>query len=150
MPSRYFEDFAAGQIFELPDVAVSREDIIEFSQQFDPQIFHLQDETPITEFGGGLIASGWQVCSLFMRLLDDGLLLDSSCAGSPGVEHLKWQHAVRPGDHLTGRTTVVETRNWPSNAKLGLVRFHHEVFNQHRERTMMMDNAILFGRRSAP
>jgi acyl dehydratase len=146
---RYFEDFKVGDIFALPDVAVSREDILEFSRQFDPQIFHLQDETPITEFGGGLIASGWQVCALFMRLLDDGLLLDSSCAGSPGVEHLKWQHAVRPGDHLTGRTTVVETRDWPTRPELGVVRFHHEVFNQHRERTMMMDNAILFGRRSA-
>ena len=149
MTKRYFEDFAAGQIFNLPDVAVSREDMVEFAQQFDPQVFHLEDDTPITEFGGGLIASGWQVCSLFMRLLDDGLLLDSSCAGSPGVEHLKWQHAVRPGDHLTGRTTVVETKPWPTNAKLGLVRFHHEVFNQHRERTMMMDNSILFARRQA-
>lgn len=148
MPKRYFEDFAVGQIFELPDVAVTREEIIEFSRQFDPQIFHLQDETPITEFGGGLIASGWQVCSLFMRLLDDGLLLHSACAGSPGVEHLKWQHAVRPGDQLTGRTTVVETRSWP-NPRLGLVRFHHEIFNQRRERTMMMDNAILFERRPA-
>jgi acyl dehydratase len=149
MPKRFFEDFAAGQIFELPDVAVTREEIIEFSREFDPQIFHLRDETPITEFGGGgLIASGWHVCSLFMRLLVEGLLLDSSCAGSPGVEHLKWQHAVRPGDHLTGRTTVVETRLW-HDGKLGLVRFHHEIFNQRRERTMMMDNAILFGRRSA-
>jgi acyl dehydratase len=147
MPKRFFEDFAVGQIYELPDVAVSREEIIEFSRQFDPQIFHLQDETPITEFGGGLIASGWHVCSLFMRLLDDGLLLNSSCAGSPGVEHLKWQHAVRPGDHLTGRTTVVETRG-SQNPLLGLVRFHHEIFNQNRERTMMMDNAILFDRRS--
>ena len=149
MPSRYFEDFTVGEILNLPDVAVSREDIVEFAEQFDPQVFHLRDDTPITEFGGGLIASGWQVCALFMRLLDDGLLLDSACAGSPGVEHLKWQHAVRPGDHLTGRTTVVETRAWPANPKLGLVRFHHEIFNQHRERTMMMDNAILFARRPA-
>jgi acyl dehydratase len=148
MPKRYFEDFEVGQIFNLPDVAVSREDIVDFARQFDPQVFHLEEDTPITEFGGGLIASGWQVCAIFMRLLDDGLLLDSSSAGSPGVEHLKWQHAVRPGDHLTGRTTVVETRDWPTNAGLGLVRFHHEVFNQHRERTMMMDNAILFGRRT--
>jgi acyl dehydratase len=147
MPARYFEDFTVGEIFNLPDVAVSREDIVAFAEQFDPQVFHLRDDTPITEFGGGLIASGWHVCALFMRLLDDGLLLDSSCVGSPGVEHLKWQHAVRPGDHLTGRTTVVETRPWQPNPKQGLVRFHHEIFNQHRERTMMMDNAILFARR---
>jgi acyl dehydratase len=147
MPARYFEDFTVGEIFNLPDVAVSQEDIVAFAEQFDPQVFHLRDDTPITEFGGGLIASGWQVCALFARLLDDGLLLDSSAAGSPGVEHLKWQHAVRPGDHLTGRTTVVETRGWPIDPKLGLVRFHHEIFNQHRERTMMMDNAILFARR---
>jgi acyl dehydratase len=147
MPARYFEDFTVGEIFNLPDVPVSREDIVEFAEQFDPQVFHLRDDTPITEFGGGLIASGWHVCALFMRLLDDGLLLGSSCAGSPGVEHLKWQHAVRPGDHLTARTTVVETRAWPVDPQLGLVRFHHEIFNQHRERTMMMDNAILFARR---
>ena len=32
MTKRYFEDFAAGQIFNLPDVAVTRDDILDFAR----------------------------------------------------------------------------------------------------------------------
>ena len=152
MALRYFEDFNVGDTFPLPEVTVTREGIIHFAKQFDPQVFHLQDETPITEFGGGLIASGWHVCAMFMRLLDDGFLLDAACVGSPGVTDLKWRHAVRPGDKLHGRATVTDVEPWPKDGALGLVRFHHEVFNQNAERAMSMNNPLLFRRRgpSAP
>ncbi len=56
------------------------------------------------------MASGWHSVAMFMRMLCDGFLLDSSCLGSPGVETLKWQKPVRPGDTLSGRTTILEAR----------------------------------------
>ena len=47
-------------------------------------------------FIGGLIASGWHVAAMFMRLMADSLLLDSTCLGSPGVDTLKWAKPVQP------------------------------------------------------
>jgi acyl dehydratase len=144
---RAFEDFSVGDTFVLPDVPVTRDDIVGFAADFDPQPFHLVDDPPLTDFGGGLIASGWQVCALFMRALVDGLLRDSTCIGSPGVETLKWQRAVRPGETLVCRTTVISTARWPADRRLGLVRFRHEAWNAPEARALMMENAILFERR---
>lgn len=144
-----FEDLAPGQAFELGAITVSREDIIAFARAFDPQIFHIEDEPPPSPFSDGLTASGWHMCSLFMRLLDAGLLSQTRYAGSPGVEHLKWQRPMRPGDRMSGRTTVIDTRDWRADPALGLVVFAHELLNQHDECVMTMEAGILFARTAA-
>ena len=98
---------------------------------------------------GGLIASGWHVGGLFMSLLCGGFLLESSSMGSPGIETLKWQRPVRPGDTLTAFSIVIEARASKSRPEMGIVRFRHEVINQAGETVMWLENPILFGRRGA-
>ena len=71
---RTFEDFTAEATFALPSQPVTRADIIAFAAEFDPQPFHLA-EPPPDAMVGGLIASGWHVCAILMRMLCDGLLL---------------------------------------------------------------------------
>src|SRR5438105_1331408 len=107
---RFFEDFAVGDTFPLPAREITRGNVIAFGEEFDPQAFHLDDDAPGTGQTDGLIASGWHVCAEFMRMFCDGLLLDSSSLGSPGVDTLKWQRPVKPGDTLSGRATVLESR----------------------------------------
>ncbi len=146
MPQRFFEDFAAGDIFPLPSRAITEAEVIAFAREFDPQPFHLG--ATATDGTGSLIASGWHVCAEFMRMFCDGLLLDSSSLGSPGVDTLKWQQPVRPGDTLSGRTTVLETRTSRSRPDVGILRLRQEVFNQAGERIMWMEHPLLFRRRS--
>jgi acyl dehydratase len=151
MPKRYFEDLTAGAVFDLPPVTITRETIVAFAREFDPQPFHIEEGNPSAGLtDGSLIASGWHVCAVFMRMLCDGLLLDSSCLGSPGIENLKWQRTVRPGDTLSGRSTVIGARASETRRERGIVRFRHEVFNQAGEPVMTLDNPIFFGRRSGP
>ncbi len=38
---RYFEDFTPGQVIELGSRTITREEIIAFAREFDPQPFHL-------------------------------------------------------------------------------------------------------------
>jgi len=145
---RYFEDFVAGETLPLGTRHVTRAEIIAFAAEFDPQPFHLDERAgggPV----GGLMASGWHVGAMFMNLLCNGFLLDSSSMGSPGIEALKWQKPVRPGDTLSARSTVIETRPSRSRPEMGIVRFRHDVVNQAGELVMSIDNAILFGRREA-
>ena len=71
---RYFEDFGPGDVIELGSRLITRESIIAFAKEFDPQVFHVDEEAAKQTIFGGLLASGWHTGSLLMRLLHDGLL----------------------------------------------------------------------------
>ena len=51
---------------------VTSEQIRAFAAEFDPQPFHLDEETARDTFFGGLAASGWHTAALTMRLLVQG------------------------------------------------------------------------------
>ncbi|MCB1498129.1 MAG: MaoC family dehydratase [Bauldia sp.] len=149
MAKRFFEDFEIGEILDLAQRRVERADIIAFAAEFDPQPFHLDERTTPTDLTAGLSASGWHTCAMFMRMLCDGYLLETSCMGSPGIETLKWRRPVRPGDLLSGTSTVIELRESKSRPTIGIIRFRHEVTNQSGEVVMWMENPVMFERRAA-
>ena len=55
---KYFEDVAVGDTMRFGRYEVTREEILDFARQFDPQPFHLDDEAAGRSIYGGLIASG--------------------------------------------------------------------------------------------
>jgi acyl dehydratase len=147
MPKRFFEDFAVGDTFPLPAREITKADVIAFAEEFDPQPIHVDETAPATHEIGGLIASGWHVCAEFMRMFCEGLLLDSNALGAPGVDTLKWQRPVKPGDNLSGRAIILETRTSRSRPDVGILRLRQEVFNQAGERVMWMEHPMLMRRR---
>jgi acyl dehydratase len=64
----WFDDLAVGMRFKSPEKVVTREEIIRFASEFDPQPFHLDEaaaeQTPLK----GLAASGWHTAAIAMRL----------------------------------------------------------------------------------
>ena len=150
MRKRHFEDFTVGDILVLPERQVGRSEMIAFAAEFDPQPFHLDERAAATDLAGGLFASGWHVCALLMRMLCDGYLVESACMGSPGIDSLKWRRPVRPGDRLSGTSTVIGLRASASRPELGIVRFRHEIANQAGETVVLMENPIFFRRGARP
>ena len=149
----YWEDFPVGQVREFGALPVTREGIIAFARQFDPQPFHLDDAAGEAGLFGGLAASGWHTCAMAMRMMCDDYLLESSSLGSPGIDNLRWLKPVRPGDPLSVRLSVLEARPTASRPTVGLVSSKWEVMNQHREVVLTMQGWGMFGRRpsgSAP
>jgi len=144
---RYFEDIRAGDVIELGSVEVTREEVVAFASRYDPQPFHVDEEAAARSPFGGLIASGWHTAAMFMRLFVDGILTGSASLGSPGVEELRWLHPVRPGDVLTGRVRVLETRPSERNPTRGTVITESEALNQDGEVVMRMRARGFFGRR---
>ena len=143
----YFEDFEPGEVFELGERTLSREEIIAFASEYDPQPFHVDEVAAEGSAFGGLIASGWHTGSVFMRLYADALLSRAAAMGSPGVEELRWLKPVRPGDTLTARVTVLGTTPSARNPKRGTVHLFAEVDNQRGEAVMTMKARGLFARR---
>ena len=144
---RYFEDFQAGEVRELGSREVTQEEIVAFAREYDPQPFHLDEEAAARSPFGGLVASGWHTAAMFMRLFVEAILLDSASLGSPGVEELRWLRPVRPGDVLSGRVRVLETRPSERDAGRGTVITESEALNQHGEVVMRMRARGFFRRR---
>ena len=146
---RYFEDFKPGDVIELGSRTISKESILAFAREFDPQPFHTDEEAAKRSVYGGLLASGWHTGSLLMRILNDGLLKDTASLGSPGVDELRWLKPVRPGDVLSARMTVLESIPSRSKPDRGLIRSLMELRNQHGEIVLSVRGLSLLGRRPA-
>lgn len=133
---RYFEDCKVGQTFEFGSHTVTKEGIIEFAEQYDPQSFHTNEDAAIESLFGGLIASGWHTAAICVRMLVDGLLKDMASAGGRGVEELRWHKPVRPGDVLSLRVEIVEKRHSEDDSGLGHVHAKLSAFNQNDEKVI--------------
>jgi acyl dehydratase len=145
-PTLYWEDFEKGSVAEYGPRLVTRDEIVAFAAEFDPQPFHLDEDAARASMFGGLVASGWHSCSLLMRIIADGFVVNSSSMGSPGVDEVKWLAPVRPGDRLNVRATVLETRASRSRPEMGLVNFLFEMFNQTGVPVMKLTTTSMFGR----
>jgi acyl dehydratase len=150
MPTYCFEDFSPGQAFALGTYEVTAAEIIDFSQRFDPQPFHVDEQAAVASPFGGLIASGWHTAAMFMRLYVDAVLVDSASHGSPGIEQLRWLEPVRPGDVLSGTFTVESVRPSQSRPGRGTVFFRGEMTNAGGTTVLSMTGRGLFGRRGHP
>src|SRR4051812_1394622 len=71
-PRLYLEDLEVGQRFVSRSQNVDAAAIKSFARQFDPQPFHLDEETAKTTFFGELVASGWHTAAVTMKLLVAG------------------------------------------------------------------------------
>jgi len=145
---RYFEDLSPGQELTFGPHVVTREEIVAFAAEFDPQPFHLDEAAAAATLLGGLAASGWHTCALFMRMMYLGWLGDFASLGLGGVDTLKWMRPVRPGDVLSGRSIVVEVLADVGKADRGVVRLRHEVVNGGGDVVMQLESPVTLRRRA--
>ena len=144
----YWEDFKVGEVHQIGEKRVDKDEIIAFAKQFDPQPFHVDEAAAKASMYGGLIASGWHTVALVMRMMCDSYMLDSASLGSPGIDNLKWLKPVRPGDTIRAQRTTLEVRASASRPEMGLVKTRWEVFNQDAEQVMTMEGYGMFRRRN--
>ena len=125
----WFDDLRVGMRFKSPDKLVTREDIIRFAAEFDPQSYHLDEAAAARSPLKGLAASGWHTAAMAMRLALEARPFGPHPLLGLGVDELRWLAPVRPGDviHLEGEVTEVT----PSRTRAqGTVRVKWTAFNQ--------------------
>jgi len=141
----HFEDFVAGQRFDLGEHRLTAEEIIAFASEYDPQPMHTDPEAAERGMLGGLVASGWHLCALAMRMIVDGLFVCATSLGAPGVDEVQWRRPARAGDALRLEGEVLETRA-SKKPDRGFVRFRF-TFLRGSERVMFFETPVMFGRR---
>lgn len=143
----YWEDLLPGSERDLGTITPTREEIIAFASQFDPQPFHLDDAAAKASVFGSLCASGWHTCAMAMRLMVTNFLHQSSSLGSPGLENLQWKKPVLPNDTLHLKHKIIESRPMRSKPDVGLVRTEWQMHNQHGDLVLFMEGWSMFRRR---
>jgi acyl dehydratase len=147
-PKLYWEDFSPGRVIEYGPQRVTREEILDFAAEFDPQPFHLDEAAARATMLGGLCASGWHSCCILMRMSADGFVLNSSSMGASGVDEVRWLAPIRPGDDLTLRATVLSRRASNSRPDMGFVNVLLELYNATGACVMSLKAPLMFGCRT--
>jgi acyl dehydratase len=147
--TRYFEDFEVGDVYE-PDARyeVTRDEIVEFAERYDPQRFHLDEDAAEESLFGSLAASGWHTTAMCMRLLVDGVL-DEASMGARGIDEIRWNRPVHPGDTLRIEVEVLDKRPSESRPEIGHVRTRLVGYNQDDEAVVEWVALGMFRRRNA-
>ena len=143
-----FEDFQPGHFATYGPRHVSREELIAFAAEYDPQPMHLDEEAARLSMLKGLSGSGWHMCALAMRMQVDGFLNHSESAGGLGVDEVKWLAPLRPGDDLTLKVSIENVRTSNSRPDLGIVKFRAEMINAAGQCLMTVVTNGLFRRRA--
>jgi acyl dehydratase len=145
--ARYFEDFEVGDVYEPDDrYEVTKAEITEFAERYDPQRFHLEGADAEDSLFGSLAASGWHTAAMCMRLLVDGVL-DEASMGARGIDELRWNRPVHPGDTLRIEVEVLDKRPSESRPEIGHVRTKLVGYNQHEEAVIEWVALGMFRRR---
>lgn len=139
-----FAEFHVDQVIEAGPYPVAENEIIKFAEAYDPQWFHTDSRAAAKGPFEGLIASGWQTCSIAMRLVVDAVLKDSESYASPGIKNLKWVQPVRPGDELSLRLTVLDVRNSNKRPEIGIIEWRWQLSNQDAVEVLELDVTSLF------
>ncbi|GGF46775.1 MaoC family dehydratase [Azorhizobium oxalatiphilum] len=156
---RFFEDCDIGSREVLGIHHFTRDEIIAFATQYDPQPFHVDDEAAKRSLFGALCASGWHTAAQWMRCFVDHQqkgVLEARAAGlpvpsgnpSPGFKNLRWLKPVYVGDTITYASEVKEKQVSKSRPKWGILTAHNTGTNQHGDLVIEFDSVGFLERRS--
>lgn len=153
-----FEDVSLGMGDTLGEHLFTEEDIIRFGRLYDPQPFHVDAEAAKASPYGGLIASGWQVAAIWMKLTvayQTRRGAEDIATGrrpgrlgpSPGFRNMVWARPVRPGDRLTYSFAISGLRESASRPEWGLVEMKNGAVDVNGTQVFAFDGLVFWERR---
>lgn len=150
MSGSFYEDFAVGEVIDSPEAyEITPERIHSFASEYDPQPIHLDPDSAGREMFGGIIASGWHSLSVTMRLVVRSNIFDGAPVVGVGVDNLRYLAPVRPGDRLTARAEVLETRPSGSHPERGYLVLRVTTARQDGTLVLTQEWTVLVRRRPA-
>ena len=141
MAMDYYEDVEPGTEFEIGRHTPSKEEIISFATQWDPQPFHMDDEAGRQSLMGGLSASSCHTYSI-SSLIYSKSVHKLKTAAMLGLQ-MKFPTPVRPDQELTLFETYVAKRVSNSRPGLGIITSRTCLRNPEGDDVMVMESNFL-------
>lgn len=126
----YFEEFEVGAQFNIDNVVIDKNDMLDFAKKYDCIPLHTDEEYAKKTMFGNLIAPGvMSFMSVWAKYLETDLAGQQLLAGKS--IKIEWMKPVYADDVLSATCTVSKLAK--RNEKNGLVELTFEVFNQNGE-----------------
>jgi len=146
--------YAFGARTEIGSYTFDEENIVRFASRFDPQPFHVDPEAAKRSLFGGLCASGWHTCAVWMRSFVDYWSKETArlksqglepptLGPSPGFQKLQWLKPVYAGDTVTYAVTLLASRALASRPGWILNSILCEGENQHGVPVLRFESTVL-------
>ena len=127
----FFEDFEIGLVFNTESKIITKDEIISFAKNYDPQYFHVDENKAKSGPFGTLVSSGFMTLGVsFTQFFETGVVKDTGM-GAWGIDELRWTFPVYPNDELKSEVKVIEKKLSSKNPNKGTVRTLHTVTNQN-------------------
>ncbi|WP_127090232.1 MaoC family dehydratase [Aquabacter cavernae] len=155
----YFDEMQVGTRRVLGSHLFTRDEIIAFARNYDPQTFHVDEEAAKRSPFGALIASGWHTAATWMKYLLEERTRDDAerrarglpvpdFGPSPGFKNLRWLKPVYAGDTITYATEVREKLPSKSKPEWGLLMAYNTGTNQHGDLVFDFESTVFVRRRA--
>lgn len=155
--TRWFEDIPVGEFHVFGNHTFGEKEIIEFGRRYAPYTMHTDPELARDELHNGLVASGWHICSIWMRLMvtymeryATGVKDGRRNGAGTGFRHMRWLKPVRPGHNLTFTYEIIEKPDKVVRNRWGIIRSRNEAYNQYGELVFTFEVDILAERNPEP
>ena len=156
----FFEELEIGARREVGSFTFTAELIKKFAAQFDPQVFHLDEEAGRKSLFGGLAASGWYMvwgrmrsvgphCPMQMREVFAGGEGLTAWGPSPGFRELRWIRPVLAGDTISFASVIESKRLSDKRPEWGIVQARNSGANQRGEPVFSLLATAFVPRRNA-
>ena len=143
----HLDDLHVGQRFVSATHTIDKTQIRTFAAQFDPQLFHTDEEAAKSTLFKGLAASGWHTAAITMRLnVEGGLPLAGGIIGAGG--EINWPAPTRPGDTLHVESEVIEVTPSRSKPDRGIAVIVSRTINQRGEIVQTLTAKLVVPRRA--
>ena len=126
---RYLEDLIVGETRMSPPYSVTKDEIIRFATEFDPQPFHIDEAAAKATSFGGLIASGTHTMALW-RKIDDKLNKDVQYICGLEYERAKLIRPLRADDAIRLQSEILNVRPSTTRTERGTVKIGYKIYNQ--------------------
>ncbi len=138
------DEFTIGQVFETKSYKLTKEDIMRFAGEFDPQYMHLDEEKANQGRFNGIIASGIHTLAISYKLwVEEGRYGEDVIAGTR-MNNIKFIKPVYPGDELHIIVEVIDKK--ATKNETGILTVLLSTFNDKEEKVFEGDLSVLIKR----
>ncbi|WP_338452821.1 MaoC family dehydratase [Niallia oryzisoli] len=137
----YLENLKVGDTFISETYQLSADKIKSFAREFDPQVFHCDENLAEDTFFKGLAASGWHTAAITMKLVTESLPFAHGIIGAGG--EITWPQPTRSNDVLYVKSTIKEIKPSKSKPNQALVIVECETLNQRDEVCQILTAKLL-------
>ena len=141
----YYEDINDTYKVSLGEYLVTKETILDFANQWDPMLFHTDEEFAKSSPHGGLIAPGTLLMAIRIRLLHSGGI-NRRVLASVGFENVRFVKPAYVGDRLTLNVELQNKRISKSRPEYGIARYYMELVNQTGDKVLTMIDTVMIER----